>query len=253
MLKLRPVVRPIVPDCVPAMLSWLIDGDRVGEPLVPGFRRRLSPQGVSQNFQLRPLTVPSGDVPAFRHLTGERKPGTRSNIQIQRPGTGDPAGQAPWDVPVFPGSRLDAPGMAVAILTWHIVALLTLAVGVIVALRRPSDIASRLLLAMASSFAMALVLLSWDNRPLPTQVALSLQQATVFLLVSGSASLLHLCLAFPAPHPLLTRLRALGPAAFARFGRATPALYLLPLALGLFWPGAISPPPWALARLRSPS
>ncbi len=219
----------------PGDVILAVDGARLGESTAPGARRRSAPAGTAPTFQNRPLALPPGDVPAFRRTTSAMKAGALSTIQVQRRGTAasDSPGAAAQDVTLVLESRLAAPGTVIALLTWHMVALLMLAMGLVVVLRRPSDIASRLLLAMAGCFAMALLLLSWDNRPLPDVVALVLIQATVVLLVLGAASLLHLCLCFPASHPLLIRLRSLGRVPLAPFGWTPVGLYLLPLAFAL--------------------
>ncbi|MBI4317364.1 MAG: cyclic nucleotide-binding domain-containing protein [Chloroflexi bacterium] len=230
----------------PGDVILAIDGERLGEGRAPGSRARWAGTNAAPTFQTRPLAVPPGDAPLFRRTTGERKPGEQRTLQVRRPGVAgvDAARRETQDVALILASHLAAPGVLVALFTWHVVALMTLAVGVFVVLRRPSDTAARLLLAMAGCFAMALVLLSWDNRPVPDWIALALQIATAVLLVSGAASLLHLCLAFPASHPLLLLVGSVGPETLARFGGATAALYLLPLALtlglylapGAYWP-----------------
>ncbi|MBI2865257.1 MAG: cyclic nucleotide-binding domain-containing protein [Chloroflexi bacterium] len=219
----------------PGDVVLAVDGNLLGESLSPAWRGRTVPAGAAPGFQTRPLALPPGDVPAFRRLTDFRLPGAHSTIQIQRPGTAtdDPGGRLVREVTLTLQSRLSAPGTVLALFTWHVVALLTLAMGIIVLLRRPSDVASRPLLAMATCFAMALLLLSWDNRPFPAVVAVILTAATVFLLIIGSAALMHLCLVFPAPHPLLARLASLGPRPLAPVGGATAALYLIPLAVAL--------------------
>lgn len=153
----------------PGDVILAVDEDRPGETRAPGsMGRRVAPDAATA-FRTRPLSVPPGDVPFFRRTTGERKPGERSTIRIQRPGTAeiDSARRVEQVVTVILASRLAAPGMVVSLLTWNIVGLLTLGVGVVVLLRRPSDTAARLLLAMGACFAMALALLSWDNRPFP--------------------------------------------------------------------------------------
>lgn len=225
-----------------------VDGEPVAEALGPRPRGRRVPPSAAPAFRLRPLAAPPGDAPAFRRVTGEREPGEHRTLQIQRSGqVGNGSGTPPSEeIELTLGSRLAAPGVVVALLTWHIVGLLTLAVGLLVGLRRRTDTAARLLLVMGSCFALSLGLLSWNNRPLTAELALGLVQATVLLLVLGGASLLHLFLAFPAPHPLLIRLRSLGPVALRPIGGARGALYAVPFVLTLtLFLGPVVVWPWS--------
>ena len=229
----------------------------------PGSRSRRVSTSAPPAFRIRPLAIPAGDAPAFRRLAAERAAGDRGTLRVQRrvspadgrAGSGGSAGSAGGassasstteELSVVLDSHLAAPGVVVGLVTWNAAGLLALAVGVVVALRRPAELAARLLLLMGACFSLALALLTWNNRPFSPDAGPTLARLTALLLVVGSAALLHLFLAFPAPNPLLSGLRSVGGAVLRRMGGAAGGLYAIPLLLsGIALAGPVESWPWA--------
>ncbi|MBI3973653.1 MAG: PDZ domain-containing protein, partial [Chloroflexi bacterium] len=182
-------------------------------------------------------SIPIGDTAAVRRAIDGQHPGDRAIVRVRRA----PEGSLP-SVEQDVSLMLEAPRSFVEVVAQHVVGLLFLGIAIVVAVARPEDSASRLLLVVGASGALAFlgpvvpasILPEVRSRlylggPIVSLVAL----AHLMNLVAGTAAL-HLFLAFPPTHPLLRRLRAAGPAWLRRAGGATVLLYAAPFAAWTF-------------------
>ena len=230
------LVALLLPLCVAALLVMWIGNLRQGDyGLAVLVRSPLEPEGLN-------AVVVGSDGPAAR--TGMRLGDTI--LAIDGISARDPAaffkewsaqragdrvvlrmrhqGDASFsDVTFTLGSALDASWLLLHLVTFSLVGLMMLGLGAFVALARPADPAARLMLLWGASFALLVALIFWA--PFEHGIVM------LWLLpaVLSMASLCHLFLMFPEPHPFLLRLQALGPAPLRRIGAGALLLYLIPL------------------------
>ena len=179
--------------------------------------------------------VAADDGDGIHQIQHDRRAGDRMMLRVQR-ATGDggrPAYGPAEDVEIVLDSQLAIPSIVIENLIASVVGLLIVVVAVIVAESRPRDLAARLLLIFGGCFAfvVAMGMLHWGLQL--AWLAQAADAASAGMMVLGCASLFHLFLAFPVPHPLLTRLAALGPTSLRHIGGGTALLYIVPLAVPL--------------------
>lgn len=175
------------------------------------------------------------DDDAIHQVLHDRRAGDQMLLRVQRlAGAGDQRVYGPAEeVAIVLDSQLSILGLVVENLIASVVGLLIVAVAVIVAESRPRELAARLLLLFGGCFAfvVAVGMLHWGLRD--AWLAQAADVTGTFMMVLGCTSLLHLFLAFPVPHPLLTRLTRFGPAPLRRLGGGMAVLYIVPLAIPL--------------------
>jgi serine phosphatase RsbU (regulator of sigma subunit) len=110
-------------------------------------------------------------------------------------------------------------------------AIVWMAVGVTVALARPDEPAARPLLFASVTVALSIPSGIWLNAP-DASWDFNIRTA-YFLSAAFAVGFLHLFLVFPATHPLLARLRRLGPAPLRAVGGGTFLLYVVPVGVSL--------------------
>ena len=172
--------------------------------------------------------VPVGDTAALRHLIYTRRAGDTTTLRVASPDS-----TSPRDVVVPLVSRLSRPGSASFVFTYLASGLLALAVVVPLALARPHEPVTRLLLLAGGSGAIWQALdaiygglrerwlpLGWD----------SVDQLSYLIAIVNTFALLHLFLVFPSrlSLPLPPRLTAA-----LTSTHATLLLYAVPLAVVL--------------------
>ena len=182
--------------------------------------------------------VPATDVQAFIEAMNARQPGDRNVLQVRRVSADPNAPVEEIEAVVESRSRLPRrildPRVAVHLLVFTFVGFVFVGTGTVVGFIRPTETAARLLVWVGAAFALLLALMSWSavglsqSLDMPPQPILLAQHLSWMV---GAVALLHLFLVFPAPHPLHTRLRALGPAWLQRMGGGVWALYMIPIVI----------------------
>jgi hypothetical protein len=166
--------------------------------------------------------VPANDE-ALHDLYHRQRAGDATTLVVRRAAA--PAGGPPETLSLTLVSRLAIRSVLFDLVATSAAGLLIMAMAVGVALARPSEPATRLLLVFGTAVA-AMPVAGVVHWALPTAwLADTLDSLTLLLLGVGAAALLHLFLVFPAPHPLWVRLR--------RAGWGLPLLYGPPVALGV--------------------
>lgn len=186
----------------------------------------------------------------FHQAVHDRRTGDPEGLRVRRLSAGPDAPVEDITLTLVP--RLAIPALALDLLTVSAVGLLTVLVGVGVALARATQLPARLLLIFSGGFA---TMVLWDavHWGMPqASVALALDDVAMVFWLLGFAALLHLFLAFPTPHPWFVRLRRI---AFPRalpilpaVGGGTALLYAVSVGvpiLGLVATGSL----WFLASL----
>jgi hypothetical protein len=153
--------------------------------------------------------------------------GDLATIQIVRAPVDEARGTE--NIQVVLGSRLERLDLLAEVLVQSVVATLFFALGIVVLLARPDDAPARLFSLATASLGLSQVARVWHYGVHDVWVA-NLESWPFQL---ATVATLHFFLAFPTPHPALTRLRGLGPAFVRRARLGTAVLYLVPLAVRL--------------------
>jgi serine phosphatase RsbU (regulator of sigma subunit) len=184
--------------------------------------------------------IPAGTPEALDAFWRPRRVGELVDLRVQRAADGRTE-----DVTVAVYGPLRNPQTLVLLLLTSAFAVVWIAVGAAVAIARPDEPASRPLLFTAATVALSIPPGIWSNAGHPSW-HLGVR-AAYFWSAAFSVGFLHLFLVFPVPHPLVRRLRGLGPAAVRRIGGGTLLLYAVPLGIALIL--TVGPLPWAAASL----